>query len=250
MGVASTPAALAGIRAHVVGLPPALLDEDRNGWLSALVDRVLTPAERSDYCNLPPSPRRRLQWLSGRVAAKEVVRGLLDDLTGGPLDTAAVEIRPDDHGAPQVSVRGRQELGRRIHLSIAHTAEVAVAMCSADVPVRGVGIDVESCKIRRALERKGLTPLERSRLAELPVPVRVETALRLWCAKEAAAKALGTGLARIGGAQSITVTVLDGDSSLLRVDVPRSPAGRVRQLIATTRRFGDLIVATVVDVGV
>lgn len=199
-----------------------------------------------------------MQWLLGRLAAKEVVGSFVRDPAGDALPPADIEIGADDAGAPIASFRTRLVPVETILLSIAHTGDTAVALGAAWGPVemgtvtarlRGVGIDVEQCRSRPAVERRGLTSTERGLLTGLLPAARSDLATRIWCAKEAAAKALGAGLDRLGGPQSIAVTPLRHDGARLRVDIKVPPLGRSRVLYATTYRDGDLIVATVLDVG-
>jgi phosphopantetheinyl transferase len=71
--------------------------------------------------------------------------------------------------------------------------------------------------------------------------------LRLWCAKEAAAKALGRGL--IGGPQGLLARQLDASTGIVKMvlsgEMARQfPELRDTDLFAYTAREGDLIVAS------
>jgi 4'-phosphopantetheinyl transferase len=77
------------------------------------------------------------------------------------------------------------------HLSISHSGALeAVAVC--ELPV---GVDVERIRPLRALAlaRRFFPPVEADALAALPEAERDAAFLRLWTAKEAYVKALGTG---------------------------------------------------------
>jgi phosphopantetheinyl transferase len=63
----------------------------------------------------------------------------------------------------------------------------------------------------------------------------------MWCAREAAGKALGTGLS--GGSAAPRVSALDVSREALLID-----AGG-RQLVAWTHREQELVVATTLDPG-
>ncbi|MFD6469416.1 type I polyketide synthase [Streptomyces goshikiensis] len=151
--------------------------------------RYLGAAERAAYERL--SPRARAPWLLGRIAAKDALRQLLWDGGAGPVFPVEVQIGNDPAGRPVVG--GAQAAG--VRLSIAHKDRLAVAIAH---PGRRVGIDVEPVTADPgALIRVALTPDE-LRLAE-ELAARDATGLpavltALWCAKEAAAKAHGTGL--------------------------------------------------------
>jgi phosphopantetheinyl transferase (holo-ACP synthase) len=81
-------------------------------------------------------------------------------------------------------------------VSIAHTEEVAVALACRNGGAR-VGIDVERIKHRSFLD--GVDPV-----------VRPEWITRLWCAREAVAKATGMGM--IAGPRSVEVISIDRES--------------------------------------
>ena len=81
---------------------------------------------------------------------------------------------------------------------------------------RGVGVDLERVGQNLGnLARIALTQKERLLLYPVPGPRRNEWLLRLWCAKEAVAKALGRGMA--GGLLSLKVQNIEGGVG--RVDV-------------------------------
>ncbi|MEV7414946.1 beta-ketoacyl synthase N-terminal-like domain-containing protein [Streptomyces sp. NPDC089919] len=150
--------------------------------------RYLGTAERAAYERL--GPRARSAWLLGRIAAKDALRELLWDAGAGPVFPAEVTVTGDATGRP---VPGGLAAGLR--LSIAHKDHLAVALAHPDTDV---GIDVETVtEDPDALRRIALTPDEAllaERLAARAgtgLPVALTT---LWCAKEAAAKAAGTGL--------------------------------------------------------
>ncbi|MFI8497150.1 beta-ketoacyl synthase N-terminal-like domain-containing protein [Streptomyces sp. NPDC085524] len=151
--------------------------------------RYLGAAERAVYEGL--SPRARAPWLLGRIAAKDALRGLLWDAGAGPVFPAEVPIGNDAAGRPLAE----GPLTGGFRLSIAHKDRIAVALAH---PSRAAGIDVEPVTADPdALVRIALGPDE-LRLAER-LAAREGTGLpaaltALWCAKEAAAKAEGSGL--------------------------------------------------------
>ncbi|WP_406368429.1 4'-phosphopantetheinyl transferase family protein [Streptomyces sp. NBC_01546] len=176
--------------------------------------RYLGAAERAAYERL--SPRARAPWLLGRIAAKDALRRLLWDGGAGPVFPAEVPIGNDPAGRPLAE----GPLTRGFRLSIAHKDRIAVALAH---PGRAVGIDVEQVTADPdALVRIALGP-EELRLAER-LAAREGTGLpaaltALWCAKEAAAKAEGSGL---GGRPRDWRVAEDPDSGALLV---RSPGG-------------------------
>jgi phosphopantetheinyl transferase len=80
-------------------------------------------------------------------------------------------------------------------ISIAHAEGVAIALAVLD-PTARVGIDVEPIIDRPATFLvEAFTPRERALLDRWTGPSRSEWIARFWCAKVAAAKASGMGLA-------------------------------------------------------
>ncbi|WP_432971979.1 acyltransferase domain-containing protein [Dactylosporangium sp. CA-233914] len=153
----------------------------------------------AEYEQRPAGSRK--QWLLGRIAANDAVRFQLWD--DGHTDVYPIEltISNDPNGRPRVHARPGRGY-RECDVSIAHLAEVAVAIARprtsgapADAP--GVGIDVaEITDHPDSTIAFALSDPER-RLFEEQVTAGEDRRLwfaRFWAAKEAAAKAEGTGL--------------------------------------------------------
>ncbi|WP_269857574.1 type I polyketide synthase [Streptomyces sp. RPT161] len=156
-------------------------------------------AERAEYERHPPHGRR--QWLLGRIAAKDAVRRWLWDHGEGPVFPAEIRIRNDERGRPYATgVHGRTLPD--LDLSLAHRAETGVALV---VPRRlrrrtdgtGPGIDIEELA---DLAEQTLAVAFGASERELIAALRSETGeaearwtTTFWAAKEAVAKAEGTG---------------------------------------------------------
>ncbi|MCX5262482.1 type I polyketide synthase [Streptomyces sp. NBC_00199] len=150
--------------------------------------------ERAQYAQ--HAPRGRRQWLLGRIAAKDAVRRWLWDHGEGPVFPAELRVRNDAAGLPYVT----GEHGRTLpplDVSLAHCAEAGVAIVRPHRPGPGPGIDIEE-----VLERTpqtlatALGPDELALLGALSAAGGDSEALwftRFWVAKEAVAKAEGTG---------------------------------------------------------
>ncbi|MGE7470669.1 4'-phosphopantetheinyl transferase family protein [Bosea sp. NPDC003192] len=118
----------------------------------------------------------------------------------------AVEIGHEPAGRPLIL----RPCGSDLHLSLA-TRSGLVAVAIADRPV---GIDVERFATGSEPPLAVLHPDERRQLENLAVATRPEAFARLWSAKEAYVKALGTGFSRapesfsvqLDGAERFTVT--------------------------------------------
>lgn len=120
------------------------------------------------------SPRRRAEFLAGRIAARRAVARALCDERGAEL-----EIGKDPTGAP--SVVGHPAL----HVSISHSHALAAAIAAPFA----VGVDLERTEPRpAAFARLFFTDAEHERLATVPEPEREELLHVLWTRKEAASK--------------------------------------------------------------
>ncbi|MGW1378753.1 beta-ketoacyl synthase N-terminal-like domain-containing protein [Streptomyces sp. NPDC002446] len=205
--------------------------------------RYLGAAERDRYERC--APRTRAAWLLGRIAAKDAVRELLWESGAGPVFPVEVPIGEDVDGRP----RAEGPLADGIHLSLAHRDRIAVALAHRPGPA---GIAVETVTDDpRALERLALTPAERrladrllaDRLLEGEAPAdggRADRLTALWCAKQAAAGATGTGpavparecavVSAPGGA--LLVVSPDGREHLVRLDSVHDRS--VRHVVAWT----------------
>ncbi|HVE13790.1 MAG TPA: 4'-phosphopantetheinyl transferase superfamily protein [Elusimicrobiota bacterium] len=128
-------------------------------------------------------PKRRKDWLAGRMAAKQAVRACLKD-AGWDLSDDRIEVLKDESGAPLLRL---PEGTPRPAISISHSRAGGAA--AADLSGRPVGIDLEAVAPRaRSFVETVLHPDER---ADEPDAREVT---RLWTLKEAVAKLLGTGL--------------------------------------------------------
>jgi acyl transferase domain-containing protein/phosphopantetheinyl transferase len=167
--------------------------------------------ERSRYDR--HAPRTRRQWLLGRIAVKDAVRGYLWRTDPEPVFPAEIGVSNEEVGRPRVTgVHGRRLPG--LDVSIAHRAEVGVAIAGPRGGA-GVGIDVEEIVDRpESTVDIALTEGELALLAQLGGP-RSVWFTRFWAAKEAVGKALGTGLA--GQPRRFAVTAATGTE--LQVEV-------------------------------
>src|SRR5690606_16701610 len=133
------------------------------------------------------NPNAQRQWLLGRVAAKDAARAALRERGRWPLFPIEVAVANEDSGRPTVAHAGTEDL----RVSIAHTTGIGVALVREGVDV---GIDVEVVEPRAAtFEATALTEGERALVPALDGGRDAALTL-LWAAKEAAAKAAGTGL--------------------------------------------------------
>ncbi|MEU6199156.1 beta-ketoacyl synthase N-terminal-like domain-containing protein [Streptomyces sp. NPDC047061] len=171
-------------------------------------------AERSEYGARPPRGRR--QWLLGRIAAKDAVRQWLWEHGEGPVFPAELRVHNDALGRPYVAgVHGRTLPA--LDVSLAHRAEAAVAIVRPHTPGPGPGIDLEEVTERDPAALQAALGADELRLLHA-LAADGSTALwftRFWAAKEAVAKAEGTGFD--GRPRDFTVLDAAPDGSRLLV---------------------------------
>ena len=201
-------------RARRVDLPQAWT-EGEEAPLAALAEKVLDDGERVRFRQLGAAKRRR-EWLFGRIAAKEAVLDLLMSERGIQADSRAVTILPDAWGRPLAGGSAVAAAGFPCSVSIAHTDGAAMALAAATDA--GVGLDIERTDRRRgSWEPAAFSEAERRVLDEAAEGDRFERALRLFCAKEAVAKALGRGL--MGSPLNLLLSAADRSLSCFDLEV-------------------------------
>ncbi|MES0872718.1 beta-ketoacyl synthase N-terminal-like domain-containing protein [Sinimarinibacterium thermocellulolyticum] len=162
-------------------------------WGRGLAHMVLNRAERARWYALPAAGPRREEWLLGRIAAKEAARDWLRTRHRLELASADIEIVGDDRGRPEIRIDALPHAAMPA-LSIAHSHGFAAAVV-AD-PGLAVGLDYQRLRSIRANEliQGAFGDAEQHWFAKLDEGERGLVATALWCAKEAASKAAGTGL--------------------------------------------------------
>ncbi|MEU5811013.1 beta-ketoacyl synthase N-terminal-like domain-containing protein [Streptomyces sp. NPDC047718] len=212
-----------------------------------IMRNALGGPERAAYAARPPRGRR--QWLLGRIAAKDAVRRLLWDAGEGPVFPAELLVDNEPSGRPRVTGRHGRTLPP-LEVSLAHSAEAGVALAHAGRPPGppgpsgpssaaegartagrpGPGIDIEEIAVPAAATVDTVLGLEeRALLAACQADTEEAPDVwftRFWAAKEAVAKAEGTGFA--GRPKDFEVTAADPDRLTVRVrrpDASPSPKG-------------------------
>ncbi len=156
-----------------------------------LIARIcLHLAEMPRFFELDRSPRRQRQWLLGRIAAKEAISSALKREKPG-ISIHPAEIILGYNGNRRPVLESLEDLAQSLNISISHAENRAVAI----VHTEPIGIDLELIKDRKAGFLDAFTTAEeRSMLSELGSTENPALITRLWCAKEAAAKAKGTDM--------------------------------------------------------
>ncbi len=193
-----------------------------------LARHYLQPAEMAQFQAV--AAPRRISWLLGRVAAKDAARAWHVARGGMPLHPGDFAIDNEAGGQPRVE-HWPDEAAPCI--SIAHCGSEAVAL-AGDGPV---GVDIEAIAQRdEACVQAFTTDGERELLGRRTGAVRDTWLTRLWCAKEAMGKRMGSGV--VPGPQHFVAQALCADGSL-RMWHAHSGTGSV----VTTLHAGGHIVA-------
>jgi phosphopantetheinyl transferase len=188
-----------------------------------------------DKCSLP---RRQQHWLLGRIAAKDAARIWLARNAGSEemLHPAALPIESDENGQPRVARRiSKHGLPK---LSIAHCDDGVIALAHSEA----VGVDIEPIRQREPAFFETIANEAERRLlsGRGSVDVTGEWVTRVWCAKEAAGKLLGTGMNGSPRAYEFRTVKPDGMFQGVHVESGREIAVR-------TVRDHDLIIAYASD---
>lgn len=168
----------------------AWLRERDETTVAELLDRHLS-AEEAAYAATLPVPKRRWEWLAGRLAVKHGVRHHHRRRFGTVAAVADITVAPVLGGLlagkPTVVVATPPVGGGGTSISIAHSADFAVAACAAGE----IGIDLERSRelspVLAGLLSTDDDSRSGSRLAGMPLPLR-------WACKEAVLKYVGVGL--------------------------------------------------------
>jgi acyl transferase domain-containing protein/phosphopantetheinyl transferase (holo-ACP synthase) len=188
-------------------------------WLARL---YLRADEWSTYVRRPA-----LDWLLGRVAAKDAVRSWLRQHTGKLLHPLEVEICNEAEGAPRLKVPSIPSLA----ISIAHIENEAVAVAAE---AAGLGVDLAELKDRSS----GFADFafRKDELPYFPAEGRDIWIQRGWCAKEAAAKAVGLGFGQL---PQLRIVALDVPSGAIEIEY------QGRCMTAVTSQEGNRTIAVV-----
>jgi phosphopantetheinyl transferase len=233
---------LTGSRIGLDSFPRGWLTAHGGMWARVLGALTLSRRERALWYGMKAVERRRLEWLLGRIAAKDVVREFMQRRWRLNLHPADVEILPDAAGRPTVTGAWVNQVPRLPLISISHVEGTAIAVLTDGDGSSGVGVDLERLgRMKPGMEDVSLTAPERAMLDGFEGDARQTWALRLWCAKEACAKATGGEVGPISSALAIERIDQEIGTVLVRYTAPDAASVT---LTASTERDGDWIVAT------
>ncbi len=171
----------------ITDMQPDFLVSGYGIWSRVLAHVSLTAGERRSWYGMRAQPGRRIEWLLGRIAMKDAVRAWALHHHGVDLQPADVEILTTTEGAPYVHCPPLESIGGVPVVSLTHSKSMIVA--GAARPGAVLGIDIEASDRDTAAIDRALTDRE-SEMVESGVTRTIEVLV----AKEAAAKAVGTGL--------------------------------------------------------
>jgi 4'-phosphopantetheinyl transferase len=170
--------------AHAAPLPPEA------AWLSG-DERARAASFRFE--------KRRLDWLRGRLAAKEAVAALLRAHCGEPPPLAWLQVDADDAGAPYVRLASEAGAhfgwtpGQTLPVSVSISHAQGAVFCVAAPGPAALGGDVERVEPRApSFVADFFTAAEATACARGADRDTAVTAV--WCGKEAVLKALRLGL--------------------------------------------------------
>ena len=175
----------------IAQVPHGIFEGQQELWLKAVAFALLNPAERDEWLDMRGVVSRRIEWLLGRACVKDALRRHLLEQHQQNWAATDIPIWIDDSGKPHPLGAWQDRTRETVDISIAHTS----GLVAAAIAVNGrIGIDLE--RIGRDLtddfSRSVFTPEEQELAAQSGEGPT--TLLRFWCAKEALAKALGTGI--------------------------------------------------------
>ena len=179
-----------------------------------LAHAVLDERELDEWVGLAEGRRR--EWLSGRIAIKEAVRDWVEARVDERLYPREIEVHRDQNGAPFVEGWWTEHLCAAPSVSLTHDRDCAIAaLCD---PGQRIGVDAEHVdRVQNPQNlRSALSHEERARVAAAETRGVKDAVLRIWCAKEAAAKCLGTGLE--GDPSKFDVSSVDVDAGRAQVN--------------------------------
>ena len=209
-----------------------------------MMRRYLGEDERVDYER--HTPRAQRTWLLGRIAAKDAVRRWLWARGARPMHPVEVRISNDDQGRPVASfppdVSVAHPAASALTLSIAHTEWFGAAVVSDTGPI---GVDMELLTPRTPRSAGfvdiALTPGEQDLRPDGVGPD--EWVAVTWTAKEAVAKAIGTGLQ--GRPRSFEVEAVTDSVSQSQYTLRVRDPGGGRWTVASDREGACVIAVTV-----
>jgi phosphopantetheinyl transferase len=171
--------------------PEGFFEDSWGIWQRVLAHLSLSEPERQRWYAFPAKGKRRTEWLLGRIAAKDAVRQWALDNLGLTIAPVDITIVATGTGKPVIECARLAQITALPDLSISHSQGYTVAALAT--PGNLIGVDLQQLSQNHAddLLVAAFGPGEQS---WLQIGGAQQVAASLWCAKEAAAKAVGLGL--------------------------------------------------------
>lgn len=172
-------------------LPVAEISEAMETSREEVVNNLLHEEEAQELVK-KATPKRAAEWLAGRAALKRIVRRVASISGEEPPAERQIRIVQDDNGKPMAEIVGMP--GRKVSdLSLSHSNGLAMAAAAVPGTFTGIGVDLEKIEARSDSWVHDYFTDEEIRSAGAGDTRWLELTKR-WCLKEAALKAMGTGL--------------------------------------------------------
>lgn len=237
-----------GVQAYRIDLgafPAGFFTAHGSIWQRVLAHLILSRRERLLWRGLEKPEAKRIEWLLGRLAAKDAVRLAVQEHLDLSLAPADCEILPDARGRPVVAGDWVKRTGTAFQVSLAHTANTAVAVATQSTA--SVGVDIEHvAHMLAGVGELAFTADEQALVRAASGNGTEDWPVRLWCAKEATAKAVGHGMS--GGPQSFEARGLDRTRGTIEIALTGALARALpelsgKSLVVQTVREDDFVVA-------
>jgi acyl transferase domain-containing protein/phosphopantetheinyl transferase (holo-ACP synthase) len=165
-------------------------------WLHVLASMILNRQERAYWAHLNMAEGNPREWLLGRLAAKDASRLFIKKRYGLNLCPADIEIVNDEYGHLALASELVEKLSGNLSIAIANSEGRATAIVGKFEGRRGIGIAIAHLgRSNNERQETLLTTRESDILSAFPTSQKDEWLRRVLCAKVAAARALGYGIA-------------------------------------------------------
>lgn len=211
--------------------PEGFFEDAWGIWLRVLAHLSLSAAERQRWYAFSATGKRRQEWLLGRIAAKDTVRQWAWQTFGLALAPVDISIVATTAGKPTIDCAPLAQVTALPDISISHSQGYTVAALAP--PGTQIGVDLQRLTQIHADDLL-VAAFDPSEQPWLQVG-GAEAVVSLWCAKEAAAKALGHGL--LGNPRQWQITFCSPDVQQVEVTYD------AQTLQVSLRRQADEILA-------
>ncbi|MFJ2664213.1 4'-phosphopantetheinyl transferase family protein [Nocardia fluminea] len=138
------------------------------------------------YAAALPFPKRRLEWLAGRLAAKRAVQAYYQRHFGTAIASRDIVVATIQAG-PRA---GKPVVDAGVEIGITHSGDFAVGVCTAGP----VGIDLEQNRMLPPLLVRALSPPAEAESARHRTRLDTMAPTLQWACREAVLKYFGFGL--------------------------------------------------------